>query len=101
MSMKLYVGNLSHDVSDSELREIFLPFGEVESVKVITDRYTGGSRGFGFVEMSTREDGERAINELNGKIIRNRKIIVNEARSRPNRGRPGGHRPRSGGRGRF
>jgi RNA recognition motif-containing protein len=101
MSMKLYVGNLSQDISDSQLREIFLPFGDVESAKIITDRYTGGPRGFGFVEMSTRENGERAINELNGKMIGDRKIIVNEARPRPPGGGSGGYRPRGGNRGRF
>ena len=99
MSKKLYVGNLSYEISDSELNDIFAPFGVVESIKIITDRYTGVSKGFGFVEMSTQEGGERAINELNGKMIHNRKIVVNEARSRPNRGGPGGYRPR--GRGRF
>jgi RNA recognition motif-containing protein len=101
MSMKLYVGNLSQDISDSQLREIFLPFGDVESAKIITDRYTGGPKGFEFVEMSTREHGERAINELNGKMIGNRKIIVNEARSRPPRGGSGGYRPQGGNRRRF
>ena len=99
--MKLYVGNLSQDISDSQLREIFLPMGDVESAKIITDRYTGGPRGFGFVEMATRENGERAINELNGKMIGNRKIIVNEARSRPPRGGSGGYRPQGGNKRRF
>ena len=99
--MKLYVGNLSQDISDSQLRKIFLPLRDVASAKIITDRITGGPRGFGFVEMSTRENGERAINELNGKMIGDRKIIVNEARSRPPGGGSGGYRPRGGDRGRF
>ena len=92
MSMKLYVGNLSYEVTESELNDLFGPIGMVESVKVITDRYSGVSRGFGFVEMSTRSEGERAINELNGKMIHNREIIVNEARPRTDRGGSGGRR---------
>jgi len=99
--MKLYVGNLPYDVKDSDLTDIFVPFGEVESVKIITDRYTGASKGFGFVEMSSRKEGELAIKELNGKTIRNRQIVVNEARSREERGRSGRQRPRGSGRGRF
>lgn len=101
MTMKLYVGNLPYDVKDSDLTEIFVPYGEVESVKIITDRYTGASKGFGFVEMSSRKEGELAIKELNGKTIRNRQIVVNEARSRNERGGPGRQRQRGGGRGRF
>ena len=103
MSMKLYVGNLSYETNESELNEIFIPFGEVESVKIITDRYTGASKGFGFVEMSTRKDGELAIKELNGKTVRNNQIIVNEARPRTTRGGGGAgrSRPHTGGRGRF
>ena len=86
MSMNIYVGNLSYNVSETELSEFFGSFGEVESVKIITDRDTGRSKGFGFVEMSTREEGEEAIAELNEKEIDNRKITVNEARPRTNRG---------------
>ena len=92
--MKLYVGNLSYDISESELRELFEPFGEVESIKIITDQFTGKGKGFGFVEMSTRSAGEQAMSELNGKEVKNRPLTVNEARPRPQRGGFGG---RSGG----
>ena len=101
MSMKLYVGNLSFETSESELKDLFTPFGEVESVKIITDRYSGAPKGFGFVEMSTRAEGEKAINELNGKMLRNREIIVNRARPQKSRGGFGGGRQRGGGRGRY
>lgn len=100
MSVKLYVGNLSYEVTESELNDLFAPFGVVESVKIITDRYTGNSKGFGFVEMSTREEASKAINELNGKTVRNRAIAVNEARPRSPGGGFGGRRSR-GGRERF
>lgn len=96
MSMNLYVGNLSFETTESELKDLFDPFGEVESVKIITDRYSGAPKGFGFVEMSTRAEGEKAISELNGKMLRNREIIVNRARPRTRRGGFGG-----GSRGRF
>ncbi len=80
MPTKLYVGNLSFKVTESELQELFQKVGEVRSVKIITDRYTGQSRGFGFVEMANAEDASRAISELNGKSFKERQIIVNEAR---------------------
>lgn len=101
MSVKLYVGNLSYEVTESELNELFAPFGAVESAKIITDRYTGNPKGFGFVEMSTREEANKAIKELNGKTVRNRAIVVNEARPRSPQGGFGGRRPRGGGRERF
>ncbi|MCU0936302.1 MAG: RNA-binding protein [Gammaproteobacteria bacterium] len=91
MAMKLYVGNLSYDVTDAELTEVFSPFGVVESARVVTDRFTGQSKGFGFVEMSTRSEGEKAIRELNGKEHRKRALTVNEARPQaPRTGGPGG-----------
>ena len=90
MSMKLYVGNLSYDISEDELKELFEPFGEVESIKIITDQYTGKSKGFGFIEMADRSGGEQAINGLNGKEIKNRALTVNEARPKPSRGGYGG-----------
>jgi len=99
MSMKLYVGNLSYEMSESQLSDLFTPFGAIESAKIITDKYTGNSKGFGFVEMSSREEGEKAISELNGKQINNRAITVNEARPKPERGSSGG-RGGGGGRGR-
>jgi cold-inducible RNA-binding protein len=99
MSMKLYVGNLSYEITEPELKDLFAPHGVVEGVKIITDRYSGVSRGFGFVEMSNRTEGERAITELNGKMIRNREIVVNEAR--PQRDRGTGTRRPPGGRRRY
>jgi len=102
MSMKLYVGNLSYEMSESQLSDLFTPFGAIESVKIITDKYTGNSKGFGFVEMSSREEGEKAISELNGKQINNRAITVNEARPKPERGSSGGRGGGGGGgRGRY
>lgn len=98
MSIKLYVGNLSYETTELELKDLFSPHGAVESVKIITDRYSGLSKGFGFVEMSSREEAEQAIQELNGTTVRNRTIIVNEARPQVPRG--GGRRPMRGGGGR-
>ncbi len=96
-SMNLYVGNLSYNTTESELSDLFTSYGEVESVKIITDRYSGQSKGFGFVEMSSRSEGEQAMSELNGKEIDRRQIKVNEAKPRSdNRGGGGG-----GGRGRY
>jgi len=89
MSMKLYVGNLSYRTSDSDLQQLFSQTGQVESAVLITDRETGRSRGFGFVEMASREEGERAIRELNGKEIDGRTLTVNEARPRENGGNSG------------
>jgi RNA recognition motif-containing protein len=95
MSMNLYVGNLSSETTESELKDLFAQFGEVESAKIITDRHSGDPKGFGFVEMSTRSEGEKAINELNGKLVRNREIIVNRARpKKPRRGFEGDDRGR-------
>jgi len=85
MSIIIYVGNLSYTVSESELKDLFTPYGGVESAKIISDRYTGNSRGFGFVEMSDRSGGEQAISELSGKEIYGRKIKVSEARPKRER----------------
>ena len=90
MSMKLYVGNLSYDVTDADLNDLFAPFGTVESAKVIADRFTGESKGFGFVELSNRSEGEKAIRELNGTEFRRRALTVNEARPQAPRSGPGG-----------
>ncbi|CAN5442521.1 hypothetical protein BH18ACI3_BH18ACI3_10300 [soil metagenome] len=90
MSMKLYVGNLSFDTSNSELQELFATIGTVESATVVEDRDTGRSRGFGFVEMSTKEEGDNAIDQLNGKEINGRELKVNEAKPRENRAGGGG-----------
>ena len=84
MTIKIYVGNLSYSMSESELNDLFAQFGEVESAKIVTDRNSGRSRGFAFVEMSERNEGEKAINELNGSEIRGRNLKVSEARPKKN-----------------
>jgi RNA recognition motif-containing protein len=85
MSMKLYVGNLSFETSRNELQTLFAQTGTVESVSLIEDRETGRSRGFGFVEMSTKEEGAAAIEKLNGQELGGRALKVNEAKKRENR----------------
>jgi len=90
--MNIYVGNLSYDATDEAIREAFLSFGEVTSAKVIKDKYTGQSRGFGFVEMATPSQAQTAIKSLNGKELMGKEIIVSEARPRQNEGRTGGGR---------
>ena len=85
--MKIYVGNLSYDVTEEELRQEFLAFGEVESVNIITDKYSGRPKGFGFVEMPSVSEGQAAITGLNGKTLKERTLNVNAARPRSdNRG---------------
>lgn len=103
MSMKLYVGNLSFNTSNSDLQELFASVGTVESASVVEDRDTGRSRGFGFVEMSSKEEGERAIDELNGKEVDGRELKVNEAKPRESRpgGGGGGYGGGGGGRGGY
>jgi len=98
--MKIYVGNLSYDVTEDELRQEFSSFGEVTSVSIPTDRYSGRPRGFAFVEMPSRSEAELAIKSLNGKIIRERTLQVSEARppSADRGGRGFGGDRRSGGR---
>ncbi|MBX3290258.1 MAG: RNA-binding protein [Acidobacteria bacterium] len=88
--MKLYVGNLSFQTSNFDLQELFSSVGTVESATVVEDRETGRSRGFGFVEMASKEDGEKAIAELNGTEHNGRELKVNEAKPRENRGFGGG-----------
>ncbi len=83
--MRLYVGNLSYDTSEEDLRKSFSEFGTIESVNVITDKYTGKSKGFAFVEMSSKEEAQAAIKSLDGKQIGQRTIKVNEANPRPER----------------
>ncbi len=94
MSMKLYVGNLSFDTSSNELQTLFAQAGTVESVSLIEDRETGRSRGFGFVEMQTKEEGAAAIQQFNGKDVGGRALKVNEAKPREDRtgNRNGGSR---------
>jgi RNA recognition motif-containing protein len=91
MSKKLYVGNLSYKIDEEVLKSTFAEIGEVESVKIIKDPATGRSKGFGFVEMVTEEDAQKAISSLNGTTLMERAITVNEAKPQTDR------RPRTGG----
>jgi RNA recognition motif-containing protein len=103
MAKKLYVGNLSYDVSDSALSEMFAAFGTVQSAQVIMDRDTGRSKGFGFVEMGSDQEAQAAIAGLNGKEVGGRSLTVNEARPKSEGGgggRGGGGRGYGGGGGR-
>lgn len=98
MSMKLYVGNLSFDSTEKDLQDAFGEFGTVESVSIIEDRDTGRSRGFGFVEMSSKAEGQEAISNLDGKDLDGRDLKVNEAKPRENRNGGGGGGFRGGSR---
>jgi RNA recognition motif-containing protein len=99
MSMKLYVGNLDFQTSEYDLEQLFSQSGTVTSANIIADRETGRSRGFGFVEMSSKEEGEAAIAAINGSEVNGRALIVNEARQRESSGgnRGGGGRGNYGG----
>jgi RNA recognition motif-containing protein len=114
MSMNIYVGNLPYSATENSLKSLFEGYGEVTTAKIVTDKFTGSSRGFGFVEMPNAGEAQKAIDELNGKDFEGRKIVVNESRPRENTGdnRPprrdgggyggGGYNGgRDGGRGRF
>ena len=90
MGKKLYVGNLSYGVTDSDLQQLFEQYGSVTSAQVISDRETGRSKGFGFVEMATDDDAASAINALNGQQHDGRTLTVNEARPKEDRGGGGG-----------
>ena len=90
MGKKLYVGNLTYEVSDAALEQMFAPHGSVRSAQVIMDRDTGRSKGFGFVEMSTDQEAQAAIQALNGQEVDGRRLTVNEARPREERGSGGG-----------
>lgn len=91
MGKRLFVGSLPYSTTSNQLEEAFAAVGKVESVNVITDKFSGQSKGFGFVEMATEEDAQKAIQELNGKELDGRAIVVNEARPQEDRGpRPGG-----------
>lgn len=94
--MKIYVGSLSYDVTEEELRQEFIAFGKVESVSIIKDRDSGQSKGFAFVEMPSVSEGQAAITGLNGKTLKGRPLTVNAARPREDRGGSYGGR-RSGG----
>ncbi len=102
--MNIYVGNLSYSVTSDDLRKTFEQFGEVSTANVVTDKFTGQSKGFGFVEMSNKSNGDAAIKALDGQDLKGRTIRVNEARPRTEGGPSGGGPRRSGpggGRGRM
>ena len=99
MAKKLYAGNLSYNISEEELKNVFVAFGEVLSAKIITDAATGRSKGFGFVEMANDEDADKAIAGLNGTNVMDRAINVSEARPQTDRGGRGGGGGRGGQRG--
>jgi RNA recognition motif-containing protein len=88
MALKLYVGNLSYEVTDDQLAELFSQAGKVSSATVISDRYSGRSKGFGFVEMDSDEDAKKAVETFNGKEFQGRNIVVNEARPKEPRDFP-------------
>jgi RNA recognition motif-containing protein len=95
--MKLYVGNISFNTSEQDLEDFFSEVGTVQSASIITDRDTGRSRGFGFVEMSSQEEGQNAIAQFDGQELDGRNLKVNEAKPRENRGGGGGGRGGRGG----
>ena len=98
--MNIYVGNLSNEVTEEDLKQAFETFGQVESIKIIKDKYTNRSKGFGFVEMASKAEGQSAIDGLNGKELKGKALNVNEARPRPeSRGRRGGYGGSRGGQG--
>ncbi|MFQ5852464.1 MAG: RNA recognition motif domain-containing protein [Candidatus Binatia bacterium] len=97
-SKNLYIGGLPYSVTDKRLEEIFSAHGTVESARVITDKFTGRSRGFGFVEMSSQSEAQKAIEVLNGTQLEGRTLVVNEARPQERRSGFGGGRRGSGGR---
>ena len=99
MGKKLYVGNLSYDVTDSALEQMFAAHGTVQSAQVIMDRDTGRSKGFGFVEMGSDQEAQAAIAALNGQEVDGRRLTVNEAKPREDRG--GGRGGAGGGRGGY
>jgi RNA recognition motif-containing protein len=86
MNLKLYVGNLPFGASEEDLRKLFAEAGAVQSVKIVTDSYSGRSRGFGFVEMASQAEAEKAISLVNGKIFMDRTLIVSEAKPQKKRG---------------
>ncbi|MFB3897743.1 MAG: RNA recognition motif domain-containing protein [bacterium] len=99
MGRKLFVGGLAFSVTEAKLRDFFAPAGKVESVAIISDRFTGEPRGFGFVEMSSDEEAKAAITQLNGQSLDGQAVVVNEARER--QPRPGGFGGGGGGQRRF
>lgn len=96
MNKKLYVGGLPYSITEDELRDLFTPYGAIESARIISDKFSGQSKGFGFVEMATEEDAQKAIEGVNGREVGGRTLVVNEARPEEKRSFGGG-----GGRGGF
>ncbi|MDQ2694342.1 MAG: RNA-binding protein [Pseudomonadota bacterium] len=90
--MKIYVGQLAYDVTEAELRQAFEPFGNITSVSLIKDKFSGESKGFAFVEMAAKAEAQAAISSLNGKSLKGRSIVVNEARPRTENYSGGGNR---------
>jgi cold-inducible RNA-binding protein len=101
VAMKLYVGNLAYSMTDSDLETLFAQYGQVQSAQVIMDRDTGRSKGFGFVELSSAQEGQAAIQALHDQEVNGRKLTVNEARPREDRGPRGGGGGGGGGRGGY
>ena len=100
--MNIYVGNLSHEVTEEDLKLAFEPFGKVESATLIKDKYSGQSKGFGFVEMASKDEGQSAIDGLNGTELKGKALNVNEAHARTERrGGRGGYGGNKGGRGGY
>ena len=98
MAKRIYVGSLPYSVDETQLEELFKPYGQVSDVQVITDRYTGQAKGFAFVEMANEEEAQNAIQALNGSELGGRTLTVNEARERESRGFGGGGGGGGGGR---
>lgn len=98
--MNIYVGNLLFDVTEDELKELFAPFGQVTEVRLIMDKFSGKSKGFGFIEMPSKDEAQKAIDGLNGKDIKGRAMTVNEAKPKVDRGGRGGRGGFGGGGGR-
>ena len=95
--MRIYVGNLSYDVTEEELKQEFQAYGEVASVSIMTDKFSGRPKGFAFVEIDSKTEGEAAIEGLNGKTLKERTIVVNEARPRTENRGGGSYGDRRGG----
>jgi RNA recognition motif-containing protein len=95
--MNIYVGNLSRETTEDDLRQAFEAFGQVDTATVVKDRFSGESRGFGFVEMPSKNEAQTAIDDMNGKDLNGRTINVNEARPKASRGGGGGGGRRQGG----
>jgi len=95
--MRIYVGNLSYDVTEEELQQEFMAYGEVTSVSILTDKFSGRPKGFGFAEMASKSEAEAAIEGLNGKTLKERTIVVNEARPRTDSRGGGSYGDRRGG----